>query len=117
MVKRRSLDDALTPEQQAFLESGTPKPAKKPKPKKEKETVPMNRPATKEQFSPEPTSKHSTPTFVGSFALNTRLDPELSHALLRASMDRKLARAQIATQRDIANEALADWLKKHGYLK
>ena len=120
MVKRRSLDDALTPEKQAFLESGTPKPAKKSKPKEKKEIVPMNRPAPREEFMPQPPSPQAQlpqAAFGGAYALNTRLDPLISTALLRASMERKIQRTPPFSQRDITNEALTDWLKKHGYLK
>ena len=45
MAKRRSLDDALTPEEAAFVKTGKPAKAKsthqKPKPKPKKETPPM----------------------------------------------------------------------------
>ena len=60
MAKRRSLDDALTPEEQAFLEKGSPAPTQakassKPKPKEEstikKEEPAMARPAMKEDFT------------------------------------------------------------------
>ena len=53
---------------------------------------------------------------AGDFALNTRLAAHLSNALLRASTDRKLQRLPSSTQRDIVEEAMADWLKKYGYL-
>jgi hypothetical protein len=55
-------------------------------------------------------------TMAGAVSLNVRIEPEISTALLRASMDRKIQRLDPFTQRDIVAEALAEWLKKHGYL-
>lgn len=132
MVKRRSLDDALTPEEQAFLNTGAPTPAKpkqkasakKPKPKptpKEEETV-MARPAVKEEFAPRHSAPSPQPQIPGGFSvpgvvsLNTRIDPEISAALLTASMQRKIQRLQPFTQQDIVAEALRDWLRKNGFL-
>jgi hypothetical protein len=133
VVKRRSLDDALTPEEQAFLNKGasTPSkakkksPAKKPKPKptpKQEETV-MARPAVKEEFSSQPIAPVQQPHIAAGFSmpgvvsLNTRIDPEISAALLTASMQRKIQRLQPFTQQDIVAEALRDWLRKNGFLK
>ena len=53
---------------------------------------------------------------AGAVSLNVRIEPEISTALLRASMDRKIQRLDPFTQRDIVAEALAEWLKNHGYL-
>ena len=55
-------------------------------------------------------------TMAGAVSLNVRIEPEISTALLRASMDRKIQRLDPFTQRDIVAEALAEWLKNHGYL-
>ncbi|MBX7210420.1 MAG: hypothetical protein K1X78_19065 [Verrucomicrobiaceae bacterium] len=123
MTKRRSLNDALTPEQQAFLERGTtdavePKvaPARKPKPV---------RASSKHKTSFEPTAKtpDTTPAIVavpqpvmpGVVSLNVRIEPHISTALLRASMERKIQRLSPFTQQDIVAEALALWLKTHGF--
>lgn len=129
MVKRRSLDDALTPEEQSFLEIGkpakaAPKPKAKAKPKatSSKETSPMPRTALKQEFAPPPSALvPPTPalpqfTMAGAVSLNVRIEPEISTALLRASMDRKIQRLDPFTQRDIVAVALAEWLKKHGYM-
>lgn len=129
MVKRRSLDDALTPEEEAFLagssskksaDSRAPKaPRKQPrsKQKPQKEKVTMNKPAFVESpvepaFAPQ--EAYAMPTLT---ALNTRIESRLSAALLRASMERRLARHPAHRVQDMAGEAVADWLKKHGYLK
>jgi len=130
VVKRRSLDDALTPEEELFLAGNaaktsgpTPRPKKTPgkrpqsKPKTQKENVPMTKPALKE-LPPEPISAppegYALPSLVG---LNTRIESNLSNALLRASMERRIARHPTAKVQDIVGQALAEWLKKHGYLK
>jgi len=114
VVKRRSLDDALTPEEQAFLDTGKPKSiAKKKQPAKPKEKPAMKTSAALKE-SP-PSAPAPQPASV-DYALNTRLAAHLSNALLRASTDRKVQRLSSATQRDIVEEAMADWLKKHGYL-
>ena len=125
MAKRRSLDDALTPEQVAFLKTGTltnaetidPKPRQKPK----KEAPPMSRPAAtmKEEFpsAAPPTSRNAAPIAVaGNGAINARIDPQITTALLRASVERRIQGVAPSTQRDIIAEALSAWLKKNGYL-
>ena len=47
--------------------------------------------------------------------LSVRLPAELPQALLRASMERKLAREEPWTQQEIVAEALMQWLKKNGF--
>lgn len=82
----------------------------------------MVRAALKEDFAQQPIVS-SPPgaalpqfTMAGAVSLNVRIEPEISTALLRASMDRKIQRLDPFTQRDIVAEALADWLRKNGYL-
>jgi hypothetical protein len=132
VAKRRSLDDALSPEEQAFLNKGTPaqpkskpksKPKTKPKPTTRKEEPAMQRPALKQEFIPQPPLPATTMgagqsfTMAGVVSLNVRIEPEISTALLRASMERKIQRLDPFTQRDIVAEALASWLKANGYLQ
>jgi hypothetical protein len=116
VTKRRSLDDALTPEEQAFLDA-TPvaaKPAEKPvQPKKE--NPPMAKPALKTEYFADLDSADQIP-IAGLVSLNTRIDPELSTALLRASMERKIRRLPKSSKTEIVGEAIAHWLKAHGYL-
>ena len=114
MVKRRSLDDALTPEEEAFLNTVASKPAaKKRQPAKQKENPTMNSSAALKESPPA----ISVPQPVtGDFALNTRLAAHLSNAPRRASTDRKLQRLPSSTQRNIVEEAMSKWLKKHDYL-
>lgn len=118
MVKRRTLDDGLTPEEMAFLndapESSKLLPEKdrsQDKPnsvsRQKKETI-----ATREPEVSAPTHVH-----IGMVGLNTRVEPHISAALLRASTDRKIERRSRAAVQDIVNEALTDWLKNAGYIK
>lgn len=127
MVKRRSLDDALTPEEESFLQNGkqpkpTAKPKAKPKATPRKEEPPMAKAALKDDFASRtsnalpPMATEQPFTMAGAVSLNVRIEPEISIALLRASMDRKIRRLDPFTQRDIVADALAAWLKSHGYL-
>lgn len=133
MAKRRSLDDALTPEEQAFMDKGTPAPSRvkassKQKPKEEpttrkEEPAMAARPAMKEDFTHrsdapvQPAPMMPGFSVPGVVSLNTRIDPEISAALLTASMQRKIQRQQPFTQQDIVAEALRMWLTSYGFLK
>ena len=126
MVKRRSLDDGLTPEEESFLNNETKKPLPKIKPKPEtKEEPPMPRPvALKENFiqesSPTPQPQRaaqSAPASAGTGAINARIDPVITTALLRASVERRIEGKDLSTQREIIAAALTEWLKKNGYWK
>ena len=120
MVKRRSLNDALSPEEEAFLKQEKQTEPQAPKPKK-KETQPMARPALKEKFDQEQSSVAANAaahySLTGNGAINARIDPAITSALLRASTDRRIAGQTPFTQRDIIAEALIEWMKKRGYLK
>jgi hypothetical protein len=48
--------------------------------------------------------------------LNTRIDPTIATALKRASLERKLDGIEPNSQREIIEQALAPWLRAHGYL-
>ena len=128
MVKRRSLDDALTPEEEAFVkkESAKTKPEPTPKPQPEKkEEPPMPKPIVlKESFIQEapPPAPAQKPTqagqaLAGTGAINARIDPAITTALLRASVERRIAGVTPSTQREIIAEALTAWLKKNGFWK
>lgn len=124
MVKRRTLGDGLSPEEEAFLNPAKPAPKQKQKPKatKRKEESPMAHTAIKQQPTPQPPIQAApaamNPQFSmpGVMSLNTRISAEISTALLTASMQRKIQRQSPFTQQDIVAEALTDWLKKAGYL-
>lgn len=125
MVKRRSLDDALSPAEQAFLDQGThkPEPSTESPLKPQPEETPMARPTPlKEAFLQEaapPVQRqkvsHAAKATAGTGAINARIDPVITTALLRASFERRLEGRTPSTQREIIAEALSDWLKKNGY--
>jgi hypothetical protein len=46
-----------------------------------------------------------------------RLQHRTAQALRRASLEQRLARAKPDTQQEIAEQALADWLTKQGFLQ
>ncbi len=126
MVKRRSLDDALTPEEEAFLNGASKsKPKTNPKPQPEKEEPPMPRPIVlKENFIHEapPTAQPQKSVQPGQAqtgiaSINARIDPAITAALIRASVEQRLAGRTPSTQREIIAEALMDWLKKNGFWK
>lgn len=126
MSKRRSLDEALSPEEEVFLKKGTsPKPKEKPrsKPTPPKEAN-MSRTALKQQEATleapipaeAPRSFAATGTGASNGAINARIDPAITTALLRASLERRIAGINPHTQREIIAEALSDWLKRNGYI-
>lgn len=119
MVKRRSLNDALTPDEEAFLKQKTTPGKPKPKPPTKKEKPPMPRLAIKEAFTPDTSPAANNPaqySLAGTGSINARIDPLITTALLRASVERRISRQTPSTQRDIIAEALSEWLKTHGYL-
>jgi len=126
VAKRRSLDDALTPEEEAFLRpptpitSNTPNPDPRPKPEPKKEQPTMSRTALKERFTqdtPQPDSNPAQHTLAGTGSINARIDPRITTSLLRASVERRIAGVTPSTQREIIAEALTLWLKKNGFWK
>ncbi len=125
MVKRRTLGDGLTPDEEAFLNPSKSTTTQKTKPKatKRKEKPQMAQTALKEKPAPQapiqaaPAAMNPQFSMPGVMSLNTRISAEISTALLMASMQRKIQRQHPFTQQDIVAEALADWLKRHDYLK
>jgi hypothetical protein len=116
--KRRSLGDALTPDEQEFLDRGTAKPAaRKRPPKKQKETSPMKTSAAFKESPPSVSPRPAPRPTQADYALNTRITSDISDGLLRATTERKLRRLEGSNIRDIVEEAMADWLKRNGYLK
>ncbi len=127
MSKRRSLDDALTPEEETFLKSGASKPTTTTNPEtnpERKEEPQMPRPVPlNESFTQaaSPTTKSmksasANLTTAGNGAINARIDPRITTALLRASVERRIEGTAPSTQRDIIAEALTNWLRENGYL-
>ena len=56
---------------------------------------------------------NDTPAVAGSVSMTFRLPADLSHQLMRASVERKLKRERPFSQQDIVAAALTDWLQRH----
>ena len=67
-------------------------------------------PVVQQQRVPKP-----SPVAAGTGAINARIDPAITTALLRAAVERRIEGNSLSTQREIIAEALTDWLKKNGY--
>jgi hypothetical protein len=130
MAERRSLSNAMdiTPEKLAFIQ-GIPEPTPMQtvapaiaddsqaisKPRKRR----VPRPSTRtQQPESDVTHQQTPPSLLGALLvpLTTRLQPNTADALRRAYLEQKLSRRQPATQQEIVEAALADWLIRHGYL-
>ena len=113
MRKRRSMDDALTSEEEEFLAAGNHLPEKS---KPSKTNSPPAEPATPKNFKTETiTTQFQIPLSRGLAPLNLRIQPALKTNLLRVSMERKIQGIEPFTYQDIVSEALAAWLKANGY--
>ena len=119
MARRKTFNDILTDDEAEFIKSGTPrKTTPKLKPKKEK--PPMTRPALKENFISETPPQQENAGHAASAgsmgSVNARIDPTITTALMRASLERRIQRLSPSTHREIVAEALTDWLRKHGHI-
>lgn len=128
MVKRRSLDDALTPEQKRFLKTGSAtssakpaKPKSPPKPQPKNEEPNMSKSALKrhiiDESPPAAISAKPAPTPLKYGTLSVRMDSTIVAAILRAMTERKIDGTVPWVQQEIVTEAMLDWLKKHGYFR
>ncbi len=128
MAKRRSFEDGLTADEEAFVKKGRvtptarkPKPKSPPKPKPKKEESNMPKSALKrhaiEESTQAPIALASAPPPAMTSNLSVRIDPRIAAATLRAMTERKIEGISPATQQDIVAEAMVDWLTKHRYLK
>ena len=126
MVKRRSFEDGLTADEEAFLKQGRAttrakvqkaKAPPKSQPKKEEPT--MSKPALNRQvfveLPPAATVPEPVPASLKVSNLSVRIDSRIADALLRAMTERRIQRIAPSTQQDIVAEAMVAWLKKHGY--
>jgi hypothetical protein len=118
VVKRRTLGDGLTPDEEQFLHATVkiPKPESAPDARELKELVRKPSPKKARVHLPASDGVSSTQLQTGMMGLNTRVAPQISAALLRASVDRKIERRSRAAVQDIVNEALTEWLTKAGYI-
>ena len=128
MVKRRSFEDGLTADEEAFLKQGRATPRAKnqkaksaPKFQTQKEEPTMSKPALKQHvfaessrvtIAPEP-----APGSLKVSNLSVRIDSRIADALLRAMTERRIERIAPSTQQDIVAEAMVAWLKKNGYFR
>ncbi len=125
MNKRRSLENALSQEEEEFLSGNSseiPSPG---------QTVELNVPSKSEvNFTKVETVSHeaipphansanpSSQAQVDSFSsLNTRVHPTIGQAFMRASLDRRMRGIGPSTKRAIVEEALSTWLRDKGYLQ
>lgn len=136
MVKRRTLDEGLTPEEEGFLNPAKKRKSVKMKPdtlapaapakeieKQSKDIssadVNLSSPKVNPPVSGNPVATApgtAQPLWSPSMQLNTRLSAELGTALLTASWNRRMQRMLPFTQQDIVAQALTDWLRTNGYL-
>lgn len=109
MAKRKSLNDALNPEEEAFYQSGQGTAAPPAGPVAgEGNAIHTRRSVI---LPPIPQKGVS-----GLAILNTRIEAGIFHAMVEAGVIRKLEGKSMFTHRDIVTDALKMWLKKYGYL-
>ena len=118
MVKRRTPDDGLTPEEMAFRNDVPEAPKLIPEKDSSLEGPDSaSRPKKETISAPEPEVRAPTHVHTRMVGLNTHVEPHISAALLRAPTDRKIERRSRAAVHDIVNEALTEWLTREGYIK
>lgn len=142
MADRRSMADALslTPETISFIQ-GAPatKPHLNPKEKRQPSDKPRTRtkaraprdddaeiadvfvqPARSRNDNPSATRQHQNGNAAVAHILvplTTRLQYGTASILRRACLEQKLNGARPATQQEILEAAVQDWLRRNGYLK
>lgn len=146
MVERRSLGAALQlpPEQEAFIREGVAPPAQativmpkaepveptqpkhvgaEPAPEPEKPRVATRPNRTNrggQAWRPPSDFRESLDAFTGItkilVPLTTKLQPSTTAALKRAVLEQKLRGRNPATVQEIAEEAIAAWLRTEGFL-
>lgn len=131
MADRRSISDALalTPDKLAFIhadKSVAAKPARKDDPIDEPIDEPVEAEVGEGTKLVQPARRTRRPRAAEAqqptllphllVPLTTRLHPDTAQALRRAYLEQKLRGQQPATQQEIVEEALHDWLRRHGFL-
>lgn len=108
MPKHRSLSNALSPERLAFIKGDAHKKG--------------DLAIATENLEPKMTADSTTNSFREPLAndeylvaVTTRLHADTAEALRQAHLKQKLSRQEPATQQDIIETALRDWLGQHGY--
>lgn len=135
MVKRRTLGEGLTPEEEAFLNPAEPLLKQEPELALETEMaapIPVagariepGPAALQPEHTPVPPAPSpAQPSVVftlqapepGMVGLTTRIPAGISMALMAAAMQRKIQRRAPFTHQDIVTEALEDWLKRNNFI-
>jgi hypothetical protein len=120
VAKRKSLDEALNPEDgalspqlEAFVKNSRAASPAKPAMQRPANNTPKIVPDEEMLILPQ------VPDFAdaGLTTLNVRIEPSIVGAVLRASMVRKIQKVRPYAQREIVSEALREWLLSRGYLK
>ena len=92
------------------------KPRRETAPTAAPETVSKaTRPEEPRASRPRPRSRPEPPPPVVLLNVTTRLSRETNDALTAASLHQRLKKLLPATRQDIMEEALGDWLRRHGY--
>ena len=116
---RRSMNAALQtanlpPEALALIQEGTPKPIRSvaPAPSTVEEESP-NRPRSRKDRLPRE-KPASIPVQRPVVAMTVRIAKELTDALLRVSVERRLRGQEPHTQQEMVAEAIGEWLERRG---
>jgi hypothetical protein len=116
--------DRLPAEAMNFLKAGTLKPTVERVPSREEHVegngttrIPVARSTPVEAAPPRSIREKLVaaalaPTLV---SMTFRLPADIPAGLIRAAADQKLKQVAPCSQQDIVAEALAQWLRKHGY--
>ena len=105
MSRRRTLDDALSPEEAAFVD-----PREQPEPPIETTMASDSSMLPKAATPSDSFAVQGQTPEKGLVSLNTRIPPSIDAALLRISMERRIEGTTPATKQDIVTEALTQWL-------
>ncbi len=103
MTNRRSLVEGISPDQSVSV----------PVPDVEKKFVSAGKLPSVEEPETSMSSPIQTTVLV---PLSTRIKPEISQALKRASLERRLGGKQVSTVQEIIEAALEEWLREERYL-
>ncbi len=130
MAERKSIGEAMkmTPEKLAFIqgEGNSHKPTSvKERPSTEVEQVVEIDPVTQRVNRPKVAKRRDRMSELDAadvldqlmVPMTMRLQHRTAQALKRASLELRLRRAEVASLQEIADEALSQWLTKHGFLE
>jgi len=108
-MKRKSLSETISPDVREFIEAGTPKPQIAESGEGNAELKAAEDKSARQPMEKLPPPETDIPLTTQSY----RLPKPLVNALVRASMERKIARQRPWSQQDIVAEAVSQWLRKH----